>query len=185
MIDAGLNRMIPISSYYPLIVRSLDRIESGDTNGALRMRKAWEQSWTIFKQELATLKPRFLHRQDCERNILSELLGVPCLAYTFVPPKVLDSDRHIFTAMIVAGVPIAFWPRHHDESIDEYEIKNVYDSLLSSCDSSILPIAVWKKCKVQCEHPLLNHLVLLWDNPDRLPHKGRRRVAAPLRKGSA
>ena len=190
MIDAGLKQMISISTYYPVVLRSLDRIESGDTRGAQRMRNAWERSWERFEQRLAVPNLYFLQRQDCEREILLELLlDVVCIAFTFTPPKVADENTHIFSTMISAGVPIAFWPRLHDEDLSELEIGNVYHSFLSDCDLFKLPTEIWekKKRKLQNEHPLLHHLVLLWDNPNRLPRKGRsrRRAAAPIKKGSA
>jgi hypothetical protein len=187
MINAGLKQMVSISTYYPVVLRSLDRIESGDTHGAQRMRNAWERSWERFEQQLAVPNLYFLQRQDCQREILLELLDVACIAFMFTPPKVVDENIHIFSTMISAGVPIAFWPRLHDKDLSELEISHVYNSFLSDCDLSKLPTEIWekKKCKRQDEHPLLRHLVLLWDNPNRLPRKGRRRAAAPIKKGSA
>lgn len=171
-ITAGLSGKISIIKYFPLVVRSLDRVMSEDTIAGEIIRDQWQQNWLRFKQQAGTpFQPYYLGADTSEQeDLLGDLLDVHCLALTFAPPAVFDEDRpHIFLKMIDAGIPIAFWPHCAIEQMDEQAIEQMYRVFWSAGAIPELPTMIWEKRRRKAEHLLFHHLVLLWDDPDRLP----------------
>lgn len=171
-ISLGRRGKVAMTDYSPLVVRSLDRIKSGETTGAVRMRMQWKRRWSIFKQQIdAPLQPYYLSAHMSEReDFFGELLNIPCFALTFAPPAVSDGDSsHIFFKMIDAGIPIAFWPQCTIEQMDEQAIEQTYTSFWPTCDIPDLPRLIWEKRRNNVGPLLFRRLVLLWDDPDRLP----------------
>ena len=177
MIDAGFGEMVSVSNYYPLVIRSLDRAYSSKK----MVRDAWRRSWSIFEAHMVALKHheahmnalkrRHLCRSDCEHEkLLTELLDITCLTFTFMLPESSDeSTRKIFKKLVAAGVPIALWPRWNGKHFEDHEIQNMYESFLPDCDFSLLPQVIWEKRRKADQHHLIHNLALLWDDPNRLP----------------
>jgi len=164
MIDRGFGNRKAISNVWPLVVRSLDRVDCDEQS----VLYEWKCNWDRLKQQRTIAEPLFLNREYFEKA--TSLDGKICLAFTVVPPPIKEIHKlptgHIFTQMMSEGTSIALWPRS-ESGLDEMQVREAYKTILSECHFSELPSTIWKKRK---EGDLLvKHLTLFWDDPHRVP----------------
>lgn len=107
------------------------------------------------------------------RALRLRLEEVICLTLTCPLPSGSEVQNRLFSMLLRSGTPIALWPRQCKVSLDE--LQQMIETLLAGDTLERLPGVVWKCRKAawkeggECLPG--NHLTLLWDDPNRLPHK--------------
>ena len=161
-----------MSLEYPLLVRSLDRADCDDDEMVMY---DWHHNWEKLKEQKTIVQPRFLSREQFEKDI--SLKDDMCLAFTVIPPPIEVPRKlppgHIFSRMMGDGTSIALWPRPDSslDGTDETQIREAYLTILSGYDFSELPEKIWEqRRRTSSQADLLVHcLTLFWDDPNCVP----------------
>lgn len=86
-------------------------------------------------------------------------------------PGIIEVQKQFFTTLLFAGVPIALW--HRASAGDQISRQQIYREL-QQCLLHHLPETTWARQKnawTPQGQVADKHLTLLWDDPDRLPHR--------------
>jgi len=86
-------------------------------------------------------------------------------------PGMIEAQKQFFTTLLFAGVPIALW--HRAFADDQISRQQIY-SELRQCLLHHLPESTWirqKQAWTPQGRAADKHLALLWDDPNRLPHR--------------
>lgn len=102
------------------------------------------------------------------QNLLNDKTGLKLAQL----PKDSDQIDNILDEIINSGVPIALWFSAIGQELSEEDLKNCFDSLLEKCDfTNFAALAkTWQTARIQLKKRGIEHLRLLCDCPDRLPH---------------
>ncbi len=171
-----VNRPFQVGTEYQVVVRSYERLLPRYRKLAM---KPWKQKWSQAKQLQPPLPQdvfELLNKVDgYEWNSLrATLLDKIGLKLT-CPPIVVGSgssvsQSDIIDALLSTAIPIAIWPRCLTSGAD---LADLINSLIEEGPLSELPEYVRKKrqeaVQKQIKDHLGQHLVLLWEDPDRLP----------------
>lgn len=174
--------------YYPVVVRSLDRLRTT----SLPLRKQWQAKWR-WLQEHSGLHPesavRWLGDEDGRdpQRLYRELAGEQPVAVAWhgPPPPEHQAVDSVLGAAVWAGTPVALWCReHHGEGghlqltdmLTKGQLPGLPDNALRARKEADAPSALEDHCG--------NHLSLLWDDPSRLPEP-RFGLSAPSSTGGS
>ncbi len=159
---------LPISTEYPIVIRSWDRVYSKDPI----TYKKWFNKWTQFDKVKTAMEPHFCSLEHCQTKGFSIELSddIICLALTFALPATITSNDSIILRRIISnGMPVAFWP--YSQLNEAEDVEQSFKDLHFGCDFSVLPKKIWQKRRMNFanQNHLLHRLVILWDDPTRLP----------------
>lgn len=157
---------------YTVVVRSWKRASTRS-----EVLKTWRDMWNKIKQMKELDEESPLGPDDvwlCDRpemmNIANffETLATSqnvCLVMNYMPPS---KKFTIFDAIIVAGIPVALWPRKALQDIRMRE-----ESFFPSTTGKLLKlpekIKDYRRLNRNNEEHLGCHLTLLWDDPEKCP----------------
>jgi hypothetical protein len=183
-----VDRALPhaLGTAYPLVVRSLDRLQSAN------LHATWGRKWRWLMNngghaDRTHFREVETHDQQTAAALRAMLLrGEPPVALVMLTPPVNSDDLRpdTFTAGLYGGVPVMMWCR--DSTMSEDFTEQIRDRLTR--DGLLgLPQRVFELRLMAAEHVAQGrphvgcHLTLLWDDFDRIPELFRRRarVQAP------
>jgi hypothetical protein len=118
---------------------------------------------------------RELHQRLIDDFIRDKRKGV-CVALTFPPLNARESAAHghLLKTILLTGAPIMVWSRKHERFACSFDdIKHEMESVVCVENLPKLPLAVFAlrtslDASIQPEH-VGNHIVLFWDDPNRVP----------------
>lgn len=166
----------PLGTRQPLIIRSSDRLLSQKA----AVRQNWELRWASWctDQKLDTMKSLWLRTvADCSPNSLIDRLKsdprrISCLIGCYPLP---DSVQTAVARRISnQGIPIVIWYRAPDGLSQDLELE--VSALIQHCHVHQRLLELRRDTSES--NVLGRHIMLLWDDPDRLP--SRRRLNPPL-----
>lgn len=161
----------PLGIQYKVLVRSYERL---DNTYLLHHFQQWKNNWNRadinFKvvPSLDSFEP-FTTVNSCNwKKLAMDLKAKLGIKITCVPPEV--ERKNIFKAILKSAIPIAVWMR---KDIRECDRESKLDCLLTSGNLETLPEYIRKEREEAyiCDDPeehFGNHLVLLWEDPNRL-----------------
>ena len=188
LITSGTPFRSRLGVYYPVVVRSLDRLRTT----SLPLRQQWRAKWR-WMQEHSGLHPdvavRWMADEDGHdpQRLYRELSGDQPVAVAWhgpPPPGHQEADS-VLGAAVWAGTPVALWCReHHGEGghlqladmLAHGPLPRLPDHALRARKEADAPGAADDHCG--------NHLSLLWDDPSRLPEP-RFGLSAPSSTGGS
>jgi hypothetical protein len=140
---------------------------------------AWMNRWNGFpgtQQHQQRLIETVCSSERCtSRALRIRLEEIVCLALTYVLPPGSETQNTLLSLLLRSGTPIALWPRHCTGNPDD--IQREIEEMIAGDIFEHLPEVV-RQCRQKAWVALDegndlpgNHLTLLWDNPNRLPHK--------------
>lgn len=170
------NRMLPIGTKHPVIMRSYERLDFKYLDYCWT---EWCENWEQLKTHLSVTPSHELFEkleevEDCDWDAILydyrekvEKIGfiIPCL-----PSE--EKQEALFNAMLDASVPIALWIR---KEIPEFDHITEFTSLLQTGPLKDLPECIRKlreRAHVQrksVDTDYAYHLSILWEDPNRLP----------------
>jgi hypothetical protein len=178
-IKAGIRSITPVGRRYRVVVRVLERVlpEYQDD-----LRHQWRTMWEQYeKSRQASVASSVMwidKDEDCNPDKLPALIRsrqAVGLVQTFVPSIASNPDDDLMFAlidsMIEAGVPMALFLRpcsHQRDQARQYLSEALQDCQLFGLPDFILKQRVDAVAKDDPQH-YGHHLVLLWDDPNRLP----------------
>jgi len=170
---------------YKVVVRSFKRAQEHK-----RFRRSWTEKWSTLQEfmngrQLTAENENLIwicnEEQSGKDRFYAYLHGssVVCLGLTFVPSS--PHTSHVFDTTLSAGIPIALWPREHTNHTQT--VDSLFNSILSIEILPKLPLLIWKQRidadkSGNAQHPG-HHLMLLWDDPHRLPPSIAKQFAMP------
>jgi hypothetical protein len=167
---------VPLGCRYAVAVRSLERMQTG------RWHRSWHTRWSVLTNQLGhngTTSPEssFWVTPDEHENIrrlvahLENNPGVLSLVWSWPPPPEPDGATEV-VAGLRAGVPIMVWHREGDTS-EEFRT-TVGELLHGDGPGSILQRVRQLRTTAYESHGghLGHHLVVLWDDPERIVSPG-------------
>ncbi|MFF2101167.1 hypothetical protein [Streptomyces sp. NPDC058202] len=171
-------RSAPIGELCPVVVRPLERLDDGATRDALRMRwKGLAACGDGYARDAIHWVLRDAPQDAADHG--PEGRCAPgdahvCAALAYARPHGPAEDPTL-RAVLDAGMPVALWHRAAPERPDR---RTALEAVLSGRALRDLPDVV-RGQRTAARHPSAtpehagNGLVLLWDDPDRLPHELR------------
>ncbi|MFN8440846.1 MAG: CHAT domain-containing protein [Caldilineaceae bacterium] len=154
---------------YPVVLRSLDRLSSPPAIRAKLLEK-WQDKWESFQiilEDFAAGKfewyapdPDFKKLgSDLDKKVLTGCMGLNAA------PNAPD----IFKALIIAGIPVALWPRMGALTMETLESLTTKHLAMKK----LVELPKWLQ-HVRAHAAELNApFVLLWDDPTRIPKRYR------------
>jgi hypothetical protein len=170
---ALLGEVVPLALDHPVVVRSLERIDTP------HLRRAWKQRW----KNLSTAQVKsywsrpngvdYFTRLDAElsydKSIMSVVLSQP-------PTHGNDTALRELIAALRVGVPAIIW---HQVDCSSIEFREVVTTMMAAGDLTELPQRLARlrqeALRLPAEpqgHPC-RQVALLWDDPGRLPQPPR------------
>lgn len=156
---------------HPVIIRSIDGLRSDSR------RPYWQQKWDSFKKALHDdhaphLLPPICRVHDYTPSSIYnhyQLSNTHCLGLTEMPPPQWGVPTPL-TELLEAGIPIALWPRTFgaDETGEE-QIHQALQALFEDGPVKTLPDRMRRARSESTDGDLTRHLVLFWDDFDRIP----------------
>jgi hypothetical protein len=156
---------------HPVVVRCIDGLKSPDR------RPYWEKKWQSFAASTPVQPPYpvsaicrdhqyvplAIYKQYLESQIF-------CLGLTGAPEAKMRRETPL-TELLQAGIPIAVWPRAPKEGpLSEENVYKVIHEMLQAETLHNLPDRVkLARRQIQDDADIARHLVLLWDDYDRIP----------------
>jgi hypothetical protein len=170
------NRMQPLGTQHPVIVRSYERLELDYLDYCWT---EWCENWEQMKTHLSIAPSHELFEKleevdNCDWDAILydyrdnvEKIGflIPCL-----PSE--EKQEALFNAMLDASVPIALWIR---KAIPEFDHITEFTELLQAGPLKDLPDCIRKlRERAHVEKKAVDtdyayHLSILWEDPNRLP----------------
>jgi hypothetical protein len=158
-----------LGAYYPVVVRSLDRLRTP----ALPLRQQWRAKWRWLQEHSMShpeLAVRWVSDEDGDdpQRFYRELGGDQpvCVAWPGSPPPGHLAPDSVLGAAIWAGVPVAIWCRGNGSDHDNHR---QMAELLSATPLPQLPDAVRQLRTSADGDECGSHIALVWDDPRRLP----------------
>lgn len=178
VLDA-IGEEIQLGTDYQVVVRSYERL---NRRYRQKTRILWLDKWNQAKE----LNPPFAenlferlnqsdgHDWDSLRANLANKIGLQLIyppgQFQSADVKPATNKRDWVAALLSTATPIAIWPRC---SVSETTFISAIDELFNAGALSALPEYVRKKrleaMQQSTEDHIGHHLVLLWEDPDRLP----------------
>jgi len=160
---------------YQVVVR-LDRYYYQGRRLKRHFRDRWKKKWNRFKttnENVCANKSILMvcnHENYNARKVcidFSDDTEKTCLMQTFFPKNSDDFGL----ALLNAGIPVAVWCKKYGHQKYEHEIiKNALLKLIEDGNLTKLPDRIHKICrKPEQKKHLQDYLILLWDDPGRLP----------------
>ena len=156
---------VPLYRHYPVVVRSLDRIRDP------RRRRVWNQRWSRLRDHprsvefLASRGPDHRLEEEIQREerIVTMILSEP-------PPGRSDGAAREIRIAIRTGVPIVIW---HRSELPTPTFLDMVESLVADGGMAELPDRA-SRLRIttsmnEDDREVGQGLVLLWDDPSRLP----------------
>jgi hypothetical protein len=160
----------PLFLSYPIVLRSLERLE------ARKYHRRWRLRWSALVADPSVERVYFCPVKDVEEYygldvILSDEQWV-MMVLNEAPPSRPASEQDQLFAALRAGLPVVLW--HPTASTDA--LREVVAWLASSKGLGDLPSSRTQKSRWDLDHgprlpfdvELLRDLVVLWDDPDRI-----------------
>jgi hypothetical protein len=161
----------PLGKEFKVLVRSYERLENNYLSRYLpQWRSNWDRATSNFKTVpiLDSFKP-FSTINNCNwKKLAVDLKDKIGIKITCVVPEL--EQKSLFKAILISAIPIAVWMR---KDIRECDRESKLDCLLTSGNLETLPEYIRKEREEAyiCDDPeehFGNHLVLLWEDPNRL-----------------
>jgi hypothetical protein len=160
----------PLGKEFKVLVRSYERLENNYLSRYLpQWRSNWNRATTNFKivPILDSFKP-FSTINNCNwKQLAVDLKEKIGIKITCVVPEL--EQKSLFTAILISAIPIAVWMR---KDIRECDREPELDRILTSGDLEMLPEYIRKEREDayidDIEEHFGNHLVILWEDPNRL-----------------
>jgi hypothetical protein len=161
---------VPLYEHYPVVVRSLDRIRNRGRHRVWRSRwRTLEESPTLVNCQFAEdVHPRLEQTINLDRRIVAVVLSEP-------PVSQSSAGMSEIRIAIRTGIPIIIWHRSPHPGV---EFRLAVDELFAYGEIAEVPDRVFE---LRLRPPLSDDsrsgsgtgpdLVLLWDDPIRLPEK--------------
>lgn len=170
---ALLGEVVPLALDHPIVVRSLERIDTP------HLRRAWKQRWinlSTGQVKSYWSKPNgvdYFDRLDAElsydKSIMSVVLSQP-------PAPGNDTALRELIAALRVGVPAIIW---HQADCSSVEFREAVATMMADGDLVELPQRVARLRREALRQPAepqghpCRQLALLWDDPGRLPQPPR------------
>lgn len=167
----GFLESYPIGKEFKVLVRSYERLDKKYLSEHLQQ---WRSNWDRAKRSFQTVpildsfKP-FSTINNCNwKKLAVDLKEKIGIKITCVVPEL--AQKSLFKAILISAIPIAVWMR---KDIRECDRESKLDCLLTSGNLETLPEYIRKEREEAyiCDDPeehFGNHLVLLWEDPNRL-----------------
>ena len=160
----------PLGKEFKVLVRSYERLENNYLSRYLpQWRSNWERATSNFQTVpiLDSFKP-FSTINNCNwKKLAVDLKEKIGIKITCVVPEL--EQKNLFKAILISAIPIAVWLR---KDIRECDREPELDRILTSGDLEMLPEYIRKEREDayidDIEEHFGNHLVLLWEDPNRL-----------------
>ncbi|MEI6332357.1 MAG: hypothetical protein WCP16_24205, partial [Pseudanabaena sp. ELA645] len=162
----------PLGTKYEVLVRSYERL---DLHYLAHNLKQWKENWNRVAINLTTVPNRdsFEHFTTNENTYNWDKLEVDLKKKLGIKISCIleeSAQRDLFDVLIDSATPIAVWLR---KDIRECDRESKLDCLLTSGNLETLPEYIRKEREEAyiCDDPeehFGNHLVLLWEDPNRL-----------------
>jgi hypothetical protein len=172
---------VPIGLRYCTHVRSQERANHRD----------YWPSWFVRWHNLGDLTC-FTHQianacvEHCDLDVpdlYAEIERAALLTILCALPGVVERQKLFSRTLLPAGIPIALWSRA--AVADQPRIRDLHDAI-KQCVLHQIPDYVWqwrKQSWTKEGYPADRHFALMWDNPERLPHR-QLSLQAPQQEGS-
>ena len=155
---------------FKVLVRSYERLENNYLSRYLpQWRSNWDRAMTNFKtvpslDSFATFT--MVNNSYNWKNLAVDLKGKLGIKITSFPPE--SERKNLFKSILVSAIPIAVWLRKDIKDCDHN-----LDRLLTTGNLENLPEYIRREREdaYYCDEPeehFGNHLVLLWEDPNRL-----------------
>lgn len=185
-VKTGFNNKKYFRKFHPLVLRSSTRIEDVSYRGELKKR--WEQLqhlaqnqelmlpseavvW-VCQNDLSTIKPVY------EGTIIGAALLVQAKTMAYVMTEE-GEEVELLAHLLIQGMPMVLWSRHALSGDDEH-----YRTPIHGSAPHRIPRTVLEQRKHHSLH--WQHVALLWDNPNRIPHYfDDQKAETPLSKRSS
>jgi hypothetical protein len=159
---------IPVGRRYPLVIRSLDRINRNNSDWKGMSLRKWRHKWDQFREGDVDIQPKYYNEDDCKTQFHEAIEDDICLVFTFIPSATQKSRKSdIFSTIVDEGVPVVLWSRHSVSLSTENEIMQALFSQNRLSMPEML-LAIRKEHRKDDQH-LSHYITLLWENPDHLP----------------
>ena len=159
-----------IGTTFPVVVRSLDRPTDDEA------RKSWRESWddSLPAVGLTTRMPSAGSNTPTWRAPFdpAALQARVCTAIAYARSWTIDKDP-VLQASLAAGIPVALW---HRPSSDRHRHRDALEEILRSRALQNLPdVVLSQRSSAKHADAAQDHagrdLVLLWDDPYRVPRE--------------
>ena len=161
-----------VSTKYRVLVRSTERLHHGRY---MDFYSQWYKNWDLVDKNLKgipsieSFEPfAMVNSSNWEKKLASKLKTKLGIKITCIPPE--SERKSIVKAIIKSASPIAIWLR---KDVMECNRESELDRLLTSDILEKLPECIREKREEadldDTEEHFGNHLVLLWEDPHRVP----------------
>jgi hypothetical protein len=158
---------ITIGAEHRVVVRSYDRLKKLRTQQGSYWRKNWENVQLIWKdipciKQVTTVSQAYFDPNNLRKMLVEKIVLKVCC-------NLSDSDRNgLVSAIHSAGTPIVIWSRCEVQSLSN---ATEFDSLLEKPLHELSARVREQRLAADSDKHLGHHLVLLWDDPNRIPPK--------------
>jgi hypothetical protein len=156
-----------IGAVCPVVMRSLDRLEQRE------WIHSWQKRWRIYKERSHTYDDTIIHWIEAA----AELDAAPSHVASVLAHSWDGWELTFLRTLLQAGTPVALW--HRTEPFDDP--RDVLGGIVHSFGLNEVPARVLRR-RLDGDDSVRD-LVLLWDDPDRIPKT--QRYDAPRRQGVA
>lgn len=156
---------ITIGSEHRVVVRSYDRLKTLRTQQGSYWRKNWEKVQLTWKdipctEQITTVSQACFDPSNLRKSLVEKIVLKVCC-------NLSNSERNdLLSAIHSAGTPIIIWSRCELQSLKNPEH---FEALLKKPLQELSACVREQRLAVDNEMHLGNHLVLLWDDPNRIP----------------
>ncbi|MCP4700065.1 MAG: trypsin-like peptidase domain-containing protein [Gammaproteobacteria bacterium] len=184
-INAGPIAKVPLGTQYAIAIRSWDRIYHSDYD---LVRPCWLGKWQSRPCSPELMKAAQMRcvsdKNACAESIYFELAGENSLVFLALSSLSLHEHtqkKKIFGTALGAGLPFAFWPPDPDQ--DFTALRTDIENLLCAHAVNEWPAMLkQRRFNEKCDparQSLWNNLMMLWDDPERLPPDTDYRLFSP------
>jgi vWA-MoxR associated protein C-terminal domain/Effector-associated domain 10/vWA-MoxR associated protein middle region (VMAP-M) 1 len=156
---------ITIGTEHRVVVRSYDRLKKIRTQQGSYWRKNWENVQLIWKdipciEQITTVDQACFDLNHLRKLLVEKIVLKVCC-------NLSNSERNgLLSAIHSAGTPIVIWSRCQVENLKNPQH---FDTLLAKPLQELSARVREQRLAANDEMHLGNHLVLLWDDPNRVP----------------
>lgn len=167
----------PLGTLHPVVIRSWERnYDKSFSHVKERIRNKWNLCPKRVKKITEELVFHLLDVNEfkSQRNLLQELKKNDFVF--FIVPLEFKITKEIFTPALTAGLSFGFWSLPSRDSLQE--VGDRLRSAVCSCDIEALPAVLKNKREEEeagkdsddsAKDLFWSNILLLWDNPERMP----------------
>lgn len=164
----------PLGTLRPVVIRSWERNYAKSFS---HVRKRVLDKWSSCPKKI-TEKNIYclLDENKCPKQLLGELKDdflFFIVMVNFASKEKSTNIHQLFTSALTAGISFSIWPLN--TCADPQQANKILKEIVCSSDIEELPHKLKKirenneKEKTALKNPLLSNIMMLWDNPERVP----------------